>query len=112
LKPKNGFVVLHNGFLQVFDSRAQLKPWYPQYGCTKVLAWTQVAPTYEPEYNSIVHTMPKPLRRLQINIEGVPAHLCTDNTMRALLKNRCIIDSILFDIIDYTYNISAHTRIP
>jgi hypothetical protein len=102
--------MLHTGFLQVFELRAQLKPWYPEYGCIKIPAWTQPPPSYEPEYSNIVHTMPKPLRRLQINIKGLPAHLCTDNTVIALLKNRCIINSIQFDITDYTYSVCAHAH--
>lgn len=92
--------MLRTGYLDIYQNRATLIPWHPEYGCIKVPAYTQITNPRDLDYDTISQNMPQPLRQLQIDIEGIPAHLCHDTTVKTILKPRCIIDHITFNPID------------
>jgi hypothetical protein len=54
--------------------------------------------------------MSRLLKELQIDIAEIPAHLCHDTTIQAILKPRCIVDHITFNPVDNKYCIEARAH--
>jgi hypothetical protein len=104
--------MLGAGYLDIYENRATLIPWHPEYGCTKIPAYTQIINPRDIDYNRISRNMPQPLKELQIDIAGIPAHLCHDSTVKTILKPRCIVDHITFNPIDNKYHIDARAHSP
>lgn len=52
----------------------------------------------------------RPLRQVLINIHGIPAHLCSEETVKAFLKTICRIEDITINNADHVYQLMARTH--
>jgi hypothetical protein len=102
--------MLRAGYLDIYPHRATLVPWHPEYGCIKVPAYTQIPNPPDLDYRAISQNMLRLLKELQIDIAEIPAHLCHDTTIEAILKPRCIVDHITFNPVDNKYCIKARAH--
>ena len=102
--------MLGTGYITMFPISPTLIPWNPEYGSTKVPARTQPANPFRLNYNTISHETWDPLKQLLIDIYGIPTHLCSDTTVRALLHDACNIKHISFTSTNHVYTVTAETH--
>ena len=93
----------------MFPISPTLIPLNPEYG-SKVPARTQPANPFRLNYNTISHETWDPLKQLLIDIYGIPTHLCSDTTVRALLQDACNVKQISFSTTDHVYTVTAETH--
>lgn len=102
--------MLRTGYIAMSPISPIVIPWHPKYGCTKVLANTQVTDLRQPDYSTISQNMYKPLRHVLIDIQGIPTHLCDETTVKALLKTVCKVGHITFTNPERLYQVATETH--
>ncbi|OQU85387.1 uncharacterized protein LOC110434519 isoform X3 [Sorghum bicolor] len=98
-------------FVSVQDiSRPNLIPWNPEYGSVATLAYTYLPTLSSFDHNTSARTSGKPLKQIQIQIYGIPPHLCSRTTIDALLGKLATIHQITLNTTKHTYFVSAETH--
>lgn len=115
-------LMLTKPFVHVGQTTLILIPWTTDYGSTKVPFHTQESNIETINFDAIAwhvrnpQTPPPPPQNVEIQILGIPPHLCSDPIIHDLLDQYCTIKKICFFHSDITYWVSAHTtdllRIP
>lgn len=105
-------LMLATGYLSMLPHGLNLVPWEPEYGSSKVPAYSQPTDLFNFDYNTIAKKARQPSTRVQIEISGIPPHLCTDNTVRTLLMNLCGVEHITFSQVINKYWVEANNILP
>lgn len=103
-------LMLASGSLDMIPISLSLMPWNAEYGSTIVPAHTQLADSFNFDYSKIARNMRKPAKQALILIDAIPAHLCSDTTIKTLLQKLCDVPDITFDRPNHTYQVSAKTH--
>ncbi|XP_021314347.1 uncharacterized protein LOC110434519 isoform X2 [Sorghum bicolor] len=102
--------MLTRGYINMIPSSPNLIPWNPEYGSVATLAYTYLPTLSSFDHNTSARTSGKPLKQIQIQIYGIPPHLCSRTTIDALLGKLATIHQITLNTTKHTYFVSAETH--
>jgi hypothetical protein len=74
------------GYIDMAPLSPNLIPWNPEYGSVAVLAYSQLSALSNFDHNTFARYSGNPLRQIEIQISGIPPHLCSHTTINALLN--------------------------
>ncbi|KAG0517615.1 hypothetical protein BDA96_09G104700 [Sorghum bicolor] len=89
---------------------ANLIPWNPEYGSIATLAYQHLTGLSNFDHNTYARNLGKPPRHIQIQISGIPPHLCTHTTVNTLLDKLAIVQEIILNPTNHRYIVFAKTH--
>lgn len=104
--------MLTAGFLTMSPFSLNLVPWNPEDGSVTVVAYPHLISLSNFDHNSYAKNSGRPLRRIRLQIAGIPPHLCSRSTLSALLHKVGTIYDIVLDSSIHKYQLHVDTHCP
>lgn len=105
-------LMLNRGFIAMNPFSLNLVPWNSEYGSQPTLAYTQLTALSNFDHNAYAQSSGHPHKHVQIQISGIPPHLCSNATVSTLLHSLATVHQIIFNATNHTYHVSATTYCP